>query len=183
MIYTVEIDFQSPENEPEWNRWYHGNLPLILTVPGFETAQRLERVGAYGPRFLAVYTVSSAAVFTSDAYRAVGGGGAASAQWRDWIERRRNLYSGLDRVPAITVDALLALTETDPALLELPDALFVPLEAIGLARSPARRYLSVLAKGAADMVLRDPAQEVALYASMAPQHRAIVRNSALPPKS
>ena len=144
MIYTVEIDFTSPDHFDEWSAWYNGNLPVILTVPGVETAQRLEAVTEGSPRFLAIYTISDPDVFTSDAYLAIGGGGTASSRWKDYIKRRRNLYAGLESIPAIGPSALLGVLDSDPLRLDPPDLLFVPLTAQALAMSPARRYLTVL---------------------------------------
>ena len=37
MIYTVEIDFDSAAHFDDWAAWYNGNLPLMMSVPGFET--------------------------------------------------------------------------------------------------------------------------------------------------
>src|SRR5688572_14210686 len=70
VIYTVEIDFTSQAHFSEWAAWYNGNLPLMMSVPGFDTAQRLEIVAGNAPRFLAIYTISDANVFESAAYLA-----------------------------------------------------------------------------------------------------------------
>lgn len=144
MIYMVEIDFSSDEHFADWETWYNGNLPLILTVPGFETAQRLELVTQGAPRFLAIYTISDPNVFDSQAYLAVGGGGTASSRWKAYIKRRRNLFSGLDIVPEITPHALLGVMDADPGTADPPDLLFTPLKVEALARSPERRYLTML---------------------------------------
>ncbi len=40
MIYCVELAFSQPEREAEWNAWYSTHLDLLLSVPGFSTAQR-----------------------------------------------------------------------------------------------------------------------------------------------
>lgn len=144
MIYTVEIDFTSEAHFSEWAAWYNGNLPLMMTVPGFDTAQRLEIVAGKAPRYLAIYTISDANVFESDAYSAVGGGGKASSRWKDFIRRRRNLFSGLDIVPEISPGALLGVVDTDPVEFDPPDLLFTPLRAEALARSPERRFVTVL---------------------------------------
>jgi hypothetical protein len=144
MIYTVEIDFKSEAHFSDWSAWYNGNLPLILTVPGFETAQRLEAVSADVPRFLAIYTISDADVFNSQAYLAIGGGGTASSKWKEFIKRRRNLFSGMDVAPEISSDALLGIIDVDPGSFDPPDLMFVPLVAEALDRSPKRRYLTIV---------------------------------------
>lgn len=144
MIYMVEIDFTNPAAEPEWDAWYRNHLHTILSVPGFRTAQRLKACGDVRPAYLAVYTADSPEVFTSDAYRAIGGGGDASARWREFIRRRRNLYAGIDRVPEITDEARMLVTEADPATFDLPDVLFATLEVAALDGAPVRRHVAVV---------------------------------------
>ena len=44
MLYTVEIDFTNPAEEPAWDAWYHGNLPLMVSaVPGFQHGAALRK--------------------------------------------------------------------------------------------------------------------------------------------
>lgn len=144
MIYMVEIDFTSPAHEGEWNDWYFNHLPTLLSVPGIDTAQRLKATAGASPAYIAIYTVAAPEVYTSDAYRGVGGGGDASAKWRAFIKRRRNLFAGLDRVPAISDDARLIVTELEPADLDLPDLMFLPLAVAALDGAPTRRHLAVV---------------------------------------
>src|SRR5215207_1889401 len=115
MLYTVEIDFTNPAEEPAWDAWYHGNLPLMVSaVPGFRTAQRFVKVAGSGFRFLAAYTLTGPEVFATAAYVAVGGGGTASSRWKQWISRKRNLYSGMDWVPPVGEEGRVILTERPP---------------------------------------------------------------------
>ena len=39
-IYIVEQLFGRADWEQEWSDWYNGNLDVLLSVPGFRTAQR-----------------------------------------------------------------------------------------------------------------------------------------------
>jgi hypothetical protein len=170
MLYTVEIDFLSPEHEPEWNKWYHGNLPLLLTVPGFDTAQRFESTGKSGYRFLAAYTLTSLDAFESEEYRGIGGGGTASAKWKEWISRRRNAQTGFDWMPEVTENGRVLLTERDPAGLDLPDVIFIPLETVTLAKDPSRRHIAVASAEAVERLAIDSMEGVAVYRPMAAQH-------------
>ena len=78
-IYMVEHLFARPEWEAEWNAWYEGNLKVLLGVPGFRTGQRFRSAGVE-PRYMAMYTVDSPAVFDSAVYKAAGGGGTNSLE-------------------------------------------------------------------------------------------------------
>ena len=170
MIYMVEIDFDSAEHFADWNAWYNGNLPLIVTVPGVETAQRLEAIAPRAPRYLAIYTITDPDVFESEAYLDIGGGGKASSKWQDFIKRRRNLYAGLENVPEITSRALFGVIDRDPNSLDLPDLLFVPLEAVALAQSPRQRFVTVLNDPSAAAKLGEKAPDLAFYKPLGPRH-------------
>lgn len=176
MIYMVEIDFDSAEHFADWSAWYNGNLPLIVTVPGVETAQRLEAIAPGAPQYLAIYTITDPEVFESEAYLKIGGGGKASSQWKQYITRRRNLYAGLDNVPEITTGALFGVLDRDPAPLDLPDLLFVPLEAVALAQSPRKRFVTVLSDASRADSLRAAAPDLALYKSLGPRRVSPARS-------
>lgn len=146
MLYMVEIDFTSAEHEEEWSTWYSTHLGKLLTVPGFETAQRFQATNSPVYTYLAFYSVTSFEVYTSEAYRSVGGGGGrtgASGKWFNHIRRRRNLFAGLERAPEITDGARLLVTEGDPARFDLPDLVFVPLSVAALDGTPTHRHIAV----------------------------------------
>jgi hypothetical protein len=168
MLYTVEIDFNNPGEEPAWQTWYHNNLPVLLTVPGFSTAQRFEKVGETGFRYLAAYTLSGPGVFESDAYVAVGGGGRSTVTWRQWMNRTRNVYAGIDWVPPVTEEGRLVLTTREPAELDLPDTLFARVTAVALAKSPERRNVAIVSCETADERALAKIEGVSVYRPMAP---------------
>ena len=80
MIYTVESNFSDPGREVEWNAWYETYLTQLVSLPGLTTAQRFRALTPGTPAwaYLAIYSVASLAVFASEAYRGIGGGGQAS---------------------------------------------------------------------------------------------------------
>jgi hypothetical protein len=168
MLYTVEIDFNNQAEEPAWQAWYHNNLPVLLTVPGFSTAQRFEKVGETGFRYLAAYTLSSPDVFESDAYIAIGGGGRSTVKWKEWMNRTRNVYAGIDWVPPVTEEGRLVLTERDPAGLDLPDTLFARVTAVALAKSPERRNIAIVSRATAEERDLAKTEGVSVYRPMAP---------------
>ena len=74
MIYMVDHVFSDPALEPEWHEWYAGYLRKLLSVPGIHTAQRFKAIGCTPSRFLAMYSIDSMDVYTSEGYKKIGGG-------------------------------------------------------------------------------------------------------------
>ena len=155
MIYMVELNFSDPAREDEWNAWYETYLTQLVSLPGLSTAQRFRAVtpGAQPWDYLALYSLASLDVFESEAYRQMGGGGNASARFKDAIRRRRNVYMGIERVPAVSGSGRIVLCEDAPNGLDLDDCLFVPLEAaVGrrqagateLDGEPSRRAMGII---------------------------------------
>jgi len=106
MIYMVDHVFADSAAEPAWHAWYALYLHKLTAVPGIRSAQRFKALGCSPSRFLAMYTVDSADVFTSEPYKAMGGGGSQSARfhaaYRLWT---RNLFVAArrdDTAPATT---------------------------------------------------------------------------------
>ena len=88
MIYMVDHVFAEPAAEPAWHAWYSGYLRKLVAVPGLHTAQRFKAIGCTPSRYLAMYSIDSADVYASDAYRNMGGGGS---HW----EQSQRLMAGL----------------------------------------------------------------------------------------
>jgi hypothetical protein len=116
MLYTVELNFNDPEREIEWNAWYETYLAALLTLPGLDTAQRFRALtpGAQHWEYLALYTIASLDLYESKAYLNIGGGGNASASFRQAISRRRNVYTGIERMPPVTKTGRVLLCENAP---------------------------------------------------------------------
>ena len=102
MIYMVDHVFGDPALEPAWHEWYAGYLKKLLSVPGIHSAQRFKAIGCTPSRYLAMYSLESADVYTSEAYKGIGGGGSQSARfhpaYRLWT---RNLFDGAERAPVV----------------------------------------------------------------------------------
>jgi hypothetical protein len=100
MIYMVDHVYADPSTEQAWHEWYAGYLQKLICVPGIHTAQRFKALGCTPSRYLAMYSIDSADVYASDAYRNMGGGGSQSARfhhaYRLWT---RNLFEGAIRAP------------------------------------------------------------------------------------
>lgn len=98
----VDHVYGDPATEPAWHEWYAGYLKKLLSVPGIHTAQRFKAIGCTPSRYLAMYSIESEDVYTSAAYKGIGGGGSQSARfhsaYRLWT---RNLFDGAVRAPAV----------------------------------------------------------------------------------
>jgi hypothetical protein len=98
----VDHVYDDAATEPAWHDWYAGYLQKLVSVPGIDSAQRFRALGCSPPRYLAMYSVASADVYESDAYRNMGGGGSQSARfhhaYRLWT---RNLFEGASRAPNV----------------------------------------------------------------------------------
>ena len=113
MIYMVEHTFGIAEMEDEWNAWYAGNVANLLTVPGFETAQRFKIFGMSPARYMAMYNVVSPDVFNLPEYKNIGGGGIASARFRPaYHEWRRSLFEAPHSAPAVMPDQKLVVKDS-----------------------------------------------------------------------
>lgn len=175
MIYTVELNFSDPAREDEWNAWYETYLAQLVSLPGLSTAQRFRAVtpGAQPWDYLALYSLASLDVFESDAYRQIGGGGNASARFKDAIRRRRNVYMGIERIPAVTDSGRVVLCEDAPSGLDLDDCLFIPLEvaagrrqagATELDGEPVRRAIAIIGAETVNPHRMRATEELAVYA-------------------
>ena len=175
MIYTVELNFTDTPRADEWNAWYETYLRKLVTLPGLSTAQRFRAVdpGAQHWEYLALYSIASLDVYETDAYRAIGGGGLASAAYKEAITRRRNVYAGIERMPEVTEQGRVVLCEDAPHGVDLPDLLFIPLKiatgprAAGASRiegKPERRSLAVTDAAAVERLGLVAMDGLAVYA-------------------
>ncbi len=109
MIYMVDHVFADPATEPEWHTWYAGYLRKLISVPGIHTAQRFKAIGHTPSRYLAMYSIDSADVYASEAYKNIGGGGSQSARFHPAYQVwTRNLFDAVHRDDAKPAAAIRA---------------------------------------------------------------------------
>jgi len=112
----VDHVYADPASEQAWHEWYAGYLQKLLSVPGIHSAQRFRAIGCTPSRYLAMYSIESAAVYSSEAYKKIGGGGSQSARfhhaYRLWT---RNLFEGASRAPAVMPGQRLLVFDRDEA--------------------------------------------------------------------
>ena len=144
-IYMVQHVFSRPQWELDWNAWYRDNLKILLGVPGFRTGQRFKALTGTPPRYMAVYTVDSPAVFKSTRYADAGGGGTNSAKFRPayqaWI---RNLFEGIERAPEVRDNEYLVSIDSADRSETVPGVTLTWLEATGFHKSTPYRGIGVI---------------------------------------
>lgn len=110
MIFFSESGLIEPSRLAEWDEWYKGHLAAMASVPGVLSAQRFAALDHGVPPSLAMYTVTSPAVFESETYLRVRGMGP----WLglvDETQHRRNLFDGLDAAPTVQAGQVLAVAD------------------------------------------------------------------------
>ena len=159
MIYMVDHIFTDPTQAPAWHAWYAGYLEKLLSVPGIHSTQRFTAIGETPSRFLAMYSIDSADVYTSEGYKKIGGGGSQSASFHPCYQLwTRNLFDGAVRAPVVREGQRVLAFDRDEhgAHDELgsfePRALW--LKAVGLHMTTKYRTIVVLDAGE---VAPDPA--------------------------
>jgi hypothetical protein len=173
MIYCVELAFAEPAREAEWSAWYSRHLGVLLSIPGFSTAQRFVSVTPCRAPYLAAYSVTAGDVFESAPYRQRGGR-ASPGEWVPlMIDWDRNLFDGLARMPAVQPDQYLAVVDdAADAGMNFPVPL-QPLHCVGLDRTVKGRAIAVLSaeKQAAAAAHANP--HVRFYKALTPQLHAV----------
>jgi hypothetical protein len=154
MIFTSESGLTDASRLVEWDEWYLGHLAAMAAVPGIGSAQRFRTRDDGAPPSLAMYTVASADVFESDAYRQTRGMGPFVPVVDERLHRR-NLFDGLDVSPDVAAPQILLVADRPTPGPQLPGLVW--LRAAGLDRSTQFRGIAVFsdreaARGAAGRI-------------------------------
>jgi RimJ/RimL family protein N-acetyltransferase len=160
MIFTSESGLVEPSRKAEWDEWYRGHLAAMAAVPGVLSAQRFRALDPGCPPSLAMYTVTSPAVFEGEIYLRTRGMGP----WVgvvDETQHRRNLFQGLDAAPEVGEGQILLVAER--AAPERAEG-FEWLRTVGFDRSTPYRGIAVAAGAASARRLAATLNgQVALY--------------------
>jgi hypothetical protein len=139
MIFTSESGLTDPSRIAEWDAWYRGHLAAMMAVPGITSAQRFRALDEGPPPSLAMYAVSSPAVFDSEIYLRTRGMGPF-VPVVDRRLHRRNLFEGLDAAPEVPMGGILLVADravADPAVTGI-----VWLRAVAIDRSTPYRGIA-----------------------------------------
>jgi hypothetical protein len=141
MIFMSQSGLTDPSREVDWDVWYEEHLALMLTVPGFGSAQRFKTKSAgYSPS-TAMYTLPSEDVFKDPYYLSVRGMG----DWKPLIDLRyykRNLFDGLDNAPHVATDQVLLMADRDTPDARLKGMTW--LRAVAIDKSTPYRGIGVI---------------------------------------
>ena len=144
--YMVEMDYphQSAAERAAFDAFYQRHIDMLLTIPGFLTAQRFYCPDATRAPFLALYRLAGPGVMTSDAYTSKAGRMSVDPDFRiNMTNWDRNLAQGPagSEQPDLAIDMTGTLTLIDRLTADAP-ALppeFTPLEVVGLDCTIAQR--------------------------------------------
>jgi hypothetical protein len=143
MIFMSQSGITEPAQQAAWDHWYQAHLAVMLTVNGIESAQRFTLIQGAAAPSLALYTITSPAVFEDAYYLRIRGMGP----WLPVIDQRfyrRILFTGLDAAPAVPDTSVLLVadrTQPEPALGGIA---WTWLEAVALECVPPYRGLAVV---------------------------------------
>jgi hypothetical protein len=173
MIYCVEMAFSQPAREREWSEWYSRHLGVLLSVPGFATAQRFQSIAPCRAPYLAAYSVASAAVFESAPYKQRGGR-ASPGEWVPlMVNWDRNVFDGLTQMPEVAPDQILALLDAAPHVIAQCALKLQPLRCVGLDRTVTSRGIAVLSADAYEPWAARSIAGLRFYRALTPQLRAV----------
>jgi hypothetical protein len=144
MIFISQSGIADHTREAQWDRWYIEHLRIMVTVPGISSAQRFKADTPGFPPSLAIYSVTSRAVFTDPYYRSVRGMG----EWLPLIDRRhyrRNLFEGLEHAPLAADDARLLVADRPQPQDAIGGIEWIWLKSVGLDCSTPYRGIAVVA--------------------------------------
>ena len=147
MIYMVDHVYTDRATEPEWHAWYAEYLKKLVAVPGIHTAQRFKALEPGPSRFLAMYSVDSADVYSSAAYKEMGGGGSQSTQFHPaYALWTRNLFDGAAQAPLVEPGQRVVVWDASAPDDRHADAVW--LKAVGLHMTTPYRAFKVLDRDA-----------------------------------
>ena len=143
MIFMSQSGLVDFTRASDWDAWYVEHLRIMLTVPGISSAQRFKTDMPGYPPSLAMYSIAGAEVFDDPYYRSVRGMG----EWLPLVDRRhyqRNLFSGLERAPAVASGAVLLLADREHEDAALADLGLTWLICVGIDRSTPLRGIAAV---------------------------------------
>ena len=155
--YMVEMDYPH-ETEAEraaFDGFYEKHISMLLTIPGFLSAQRFHSPGAARAPFLALYRLEGPEVLTSETYTSKAGRMSVDPAFRvNMVDWDRNLVQGdaadieaaggsADGGLSVPSEGTLTLIDQlEKASAPLPGG-FAPLEVIGLDRTVVQRGVRI----------------------------------------
>ncbi len=149
VFYMVEMAYpdRGGPGRAAYDDFYERHISMLLTIPGFLSAQRFECLEEARAPFLAVYRLADVEVLERPSYRTRAGRLSVPEEFRErMLNWDRNLLHGETGALEVPSDddgpVLTVLDRVDSSAPALPDA-FSALEVIGLDRTIAERGVRV----------------------------------------
>lgn len=144
--YMVEMDYphETAAQRETFDAYYWRHIDMLLTIPGFLTAQRFYCAETARAPFLALYRLADPTVLTSDAYTSKAGRMSVHPDFRAYISGwDRNLVQGRDGgggpdLATDMEDTMVLIDRMTPDAPPLPDGV-APLDVVGLDQTIAQR--------------------------------------------
>lgn len=175
MLYMVEFGFDDASRMDEFNRWYLSYLEMLLGIDGFLAAQRFLPVDSGPLPPLAIYSIASPDVLTSEQYKAKAGPqGKQLDQWRYGIKAwHRNLMEGIDDFPEVATDQMIVTADAaEPVEAAVGDLKLTWLKSVWSSGSTAFRGIAVIDRSHASAWRGSMAPSPRIYRPLTPRVRS-----------
>ena len=148
--YMVECDYphKTDAQRIAFDEFYWGHVSMLLTIPGFLSAQRFHCDQPVKAPFLALYKLAGPEVMTSCQYTSKAGRMSVDPNFRSNMTNwDRNLVQGPEGMPELDLATEMesVLTLIDRCNIDAPPLPvgFTPLTVVGLDRTIAERGVTV----------------------------------------
>lgn len=143
-FYMVEMHYPASEDRAAFDDFYHNHISMLLTIDGFQSAQRYEcSQDALAP-FMAVYRLRNPDVMTSENYTSKAGRNSVDPAFRAKMTNwDRNLVQGdIESMDVPDGGSMVLIDRHSQESPALPDA-FTPLEIVGLDATIVQRGVRI----------------------------------------
>lgn len=171
MIYMVSCRFTEAGDAARLAQWHDAcegeKLNALLSLEGFHSSQWFQCVHETTSPYIALHNAQGGAV-CNEAYLAKGG--ARFGAWGNSVDDcSRDLFRGLDKMPAVASNDYLVLTDDEATADALTGIDFAWLEAAGLDRSVEKRALAIIGHEDGDDLAAFRPGALRLYKPLQPQ--------------
>lgn len=148
-FYMVEMHYPATEDRAQFDAFYWKHISMLLSIDGFQSAQRYECTPEARAPFLAVYRLRDLGVLESENYTSQAGRNSVDPAFRAKMSNwDRNLVQGDIANMDVPEDGWMVLIDRlTPDSPPLPDG-FTPLEIVGLDATIAQRGVRIGKTGA-----------------------------------
>lgn len=144
----VEMHYPAIEDRAEFDEFYWKHITMLLTIDGFQSAQRYECTHEARAPFLAVYKLRDTGVLESENYTSKAGRSSVNPTFRAKMSNwDRNLVQGdIANMDVPEDGAMILIDRLSQDSPPLPDG-FTPLEIVGLDATIVQRGVRIEREG------------------------------------